>query len=86
VNLPKGATPGLSESKLGNSISEAMGIKVKSNETVLELLRGVRMHFTRLVKVLKAGDAQQAMLGLGHSYSRSKVKFNVHRVDNMISQ
>jgi hypothetical protein len=59
---------------------------VKSNETVLELLRGVRAHFTRFIKALKPGDAQQAMLGLGHSYSRSKVKFNVHRVDNMIIQ
>lgn len=27
-----------------------------------------------------------AQLGLGHSYSRAKVKFNVHRVDNMIIQ
>ncbi len=84
LNLPKGATLGVSESKVGNVISETAGIKVKSNETVLELLRGVRMHFQRLVKVLKPGDAQQAMLGLAHSYSRSKVKFNVHRVDNMI--
>jgi len=86
LNLPKGATLGVSESKIGNVISETAGVKVKSNETVLELLRGVRMHFTRLVKVLKSGDAQQAMLGLAHSYSRSKVKFNVHRVDNMIIQ
>ena len=29
---------------------------------------------------------KQARLGLGHAYSRSKVKFNVHRVDNMIVQ
>ena len=27
-----------------------------------------------------------AQLGLGHSYSRAKVKFNVNRVDNMIIQ
>lgn len=85
LNLPKGATLGVSESKLGSSISENAGVKVKSNETVLELLRGIRAHYTRFIKELKPGDAQQAMLGLGHSYSRSKVKFNVHRVDNMIS-
>lgn len=84
LNLPKGATLGVSESKLGNLLSESMGIKVKSNETVLELLRGVRLHFTRFIKALTPAIAQQAMLGLGHSYSRSKVKFNVHRVDNMI--
>lgn len=28
----------------------------------------------------------KAQLGLGHSYSRSKVKFNVNRADNMIIQ
>lgn len=30
--------------------------------------------------------SSKAQLGLGHSYSRAKVKFNVHRVDNMIIQ
>lgn len=33
--------------------------------------------------LLTGGKAQ---LGLGHSYSRSKVKFNVNRADNMIIQ
>ena len=28
----------------------------------------------------------KAQLGLGHSYSRAKVKFNVNRADNMIIQ
>ena len=28
----------------------------------------------------------KAQLGLGHGYSRAKVKFNVNRVDNMIIQ
>lgn len=31
-------------------------------------------------------SACKAQLGLGHSYSRAKVKFNVNRVDNMIIQ
>jgi hypothetical protein len=31
-------------------------------------------------------DLEKAQLGLGHSYSRAKVKFNVNRVDNMIIQ
>jgi RNA processing factor Prp31 len=29
---------------------------------------------------------EKAQLGLGHSYSRAKVKFNVNRVDNMVIQ
>lgn len=44
------------------------------------------MHFTRFVKPLEGGLLQQAQLGLGHSYSRSKVKFNPGRADNMIIQ
>lgn len=35
---------------------------------------------------LQEGDIEKAQLGLAHSYSRSKVKFNVNRVDNMIIQ
>lgn len=51
-----------------------------------ELVRGVRLYFHKLVKGLPALAAAKAQLGLGHSYSRSKVKFNVHRSDNMIIQ
>ena len=35
---------------------------------------------------LSVSAAAKAQLGLGHSYSRAKVKFNVNRVDNMIIQ
>jgi nucleolar protein 56 len=49
-------------------------------------LRGIRSHFTKFIKELKGGDLEKAQLGLGHSYSRAKVKFNIHRVDNMIIQ
>jgi len=52
----------------------------------MELLRGIRLHFHRYISALKESDLHQAQLGLSHSYSRSKVKFNVHRVDNMIIQ
>lgn len=31
-------------------------------------------------------DYRKAQLGLAHSYSRAKVKFNVNRADNMIIQ
>ena len=34
----------------------------------------------------QSGDLEKAQLGLGHSYSRAKVKFNVNRVDNMVIQ
>ncbi|XP_045080047.1 nucleolar protein 56 [Coregonus clupeaformis] len=47
---------------------------------------GVRLHFHSRVKGLTAQAASKAQLGLGHSYSRAKVKFNVNRSDNMIIQ
>ncbi|XP_044487067.1 nucleolar protein 56-like [Mangifera indica] len=93
LNLPKvkeGKKPkfslGVSEPKIGSHIFEVTKIPCQSNELVLELLRGVRLHFDRFIKELKPGDLEKAQLGLGHSYSRAKVKFNVNRVDNMVIQ
>ncbi|KAJ8747959.1 hypothetical protein K2173_007846 [Erythroxylum novogranatense] len=93
LNLPKvkeGKKPkfslGVAEPKLGSHIFEETKIPCQSNEFVLELLRGVRLHFPHFIKDLKPGDLEKAQLGLGHSYSRAKVKFNVNRVDNMVIQ
>ncbi|CAH8260255.1 unnamed protein product [Arabidopsis lyrata] len=93
LNLPKvkeGKKPkfslGVSEPKIGSCIFEATKIPCQSNEFVHELLRGVRQHFDRFIKDLKPGDLEKAQLGLAHSYSRAKVKFNVNRVDNMVIQ
>lgn len=44
------------------------------------------MHLTHFIKGLNSASMKQTELGLGHSYSRGKVKFNVNRVDNMIIQ
>lgn len=52
----------------------------------LPLFTGIRLHFTSLVKGFTTRADGVAQLGLGHSYSRAKVKFNVNRVDNMIIQ
>lgn len=50
------------------------------------MISGIRTHFHKLVKCFTLKACGTAQLGLGHSYSRAKVKFNVHRVDNMIIQ
>ncbi|KAI5069555.1 hypothetical protein GOP47_0015856 [Adiantum capillus-veneris] len=93
LNLPKikeGKKPkysvGVAEPKLGSQILESLQIPCQSNEFVSELLRGVRLHFAKFIKDLKDGDLEKAQLGLSHSYSRSKVKFNVNRIDNMVIQ
>ncbi|KAL1333765.1 hypothetical protein HN51_062614 [Arachis hypogaea] len=77
---------GVSDPKIGSQISEVTKIPCQSNDFVNELLRGVRLHFNKFVGDLKPGDLEKAQLGLGHSYSRAKVKFNVNRVDNMVIQ
>ncbi|KAK8952963.1 putative nucleolar protein 5-2 [Platanthera guangdongensis] len=93
LNLPKAKegkkakfSLGVAEPKVGSQIFEVTKIPCQCNEFVLEILRGVRLHFDRFIKDLKPNDLEKAQLGLGHSYSRAKVKFNVNRVDNMVIQ
>ncbi|XP_032682646.1 nucleolar protein 56-like [Odontomachus brunneus] len=75
---------GVADPKLGANITEALGIKCEHMNGVPEIIRGIRFHFHDLVKGFTSQSALVAQLGLGHSYSRAKVKFNIHRVDNMI--
>lgn len=82
----KKTTLGVADSKLGAAISEALGIQCSHIGAIPEILRGIRYHFPKLVKGFTSESAGIAQLGLGHSYSRAKVKFNVHRSDNMIIQ
>ncbi|XP_034116738.1 nucleolar protein 56 [Drosophila nasuta] len=82
----KKCTLGIADAKLGAAITEAVGVQCSHFGVVPEILRGVRFHFAKLVKGFTDKSAGVAQLGLGHSYSRAKVKFNVHRSDNMIIQ
>jgi nucleolar protein 56 len=77
---------GVIEPKIGTAIQDELGIPCVSNETILEIVRGVRAHLDRYIKGLEGGAMSKAQLGLAHSYSRAKVKFNVNRSDNMIIQ
>lgn len=89
--LPKASktnkfTLGVADAKLGAALAEALKIQCSHIGAVPEILRGIRHHFPKLVKGFSDKSAGVAQLGLGHSYSRCKVKFNVHRSDNMIIQ
>lgn len=78
---------GVIDAGLATAISEGIpGISCRSDDTIREISRGGRLHLNSLVKGLDGGGAEQAQLGLGHSYSRGKVKFNPARSDNMIIQ
>ncbi|KFB36904.1 AGAP002063-PA-like protein [Anopheles sinensis] len=90
TTLPKSSkkkvTLGVADAKLGAAISEALEVQCSHIGAVPEILRGIRNHFVNMVKGFTDQSAGVAQLGLGHSYSRCKVKFNVHRSDNMIIQ
>lgn len=78
---------GVVENKLAAAIVEAFPkIKIKLGGLIQELTRGLRSHFYKMIKGMTDEAGGKAQLGLGHAYSRSKVKFNVNRSDNMIIQ
>jgi len=84
--LKKKLILGIIEEKLGSAIQEGLGLKCDKSTLILELIRGIRLHFNKFVPELTGGALEKAQLGLGHHYSRAKVKFNVNKVDNMIIQ
>ncbi|GAB1607574.1 nucleolar protein 58-like [Argonauta hians] len=79
---------GVGDSKLGAAIAEEKSINVSCVHTgaVPEIIRGIRLHFPNMVKGMTSVTQSKAQLGLGHAYSRAKVKFNINRIDNMIIQ
>ncbi|KAF1843814.1 Nop-domain-containing protein [Cucurbitaria berberidis CBS 394.84] len=95
TNLPKAGkkktiTLGVSEKNLAGSIKAAFpNLSCETSDTsevVADLLRGLRQHSSKLIKQLQPGDQDRAVLGLGHAYSRAKVKFSVHKADYAILQ
>ncbi|GAA5909345.1 hypothetical protein JCM5296_005601 [Sporobolomyces johnsonii] len=88
LNLAKkpGVVLGVEERGLASSIKATLGFDCDASDRSLELLRGIRLHQEKLLGGLELGDTKRSQLGLGHAYSRAKVKFNVNRSDNMIIQ
>jgi len=76
----------VSDPLLGKSIRDVFDFGIDASEIAQDLIRGIRQHASKLLKGLQTDDLKKAQLGLGHSYSRSKLKFNVNRIDNMIIQ
>jgi len=93
-NIPinKNHILGISESTLGSAIESNLGIKCERTPNVLELIRGIRYHFETFLK--NASEAARnddsfllkSQRGLAHSYSRSRLKFNVNKNDNVVIQ
>ena len=95
VNLPQSGkknkvTIAVGEKVLAGSIKAAFpGTEAETADNSViarELSRGIRLHAQKLIPKLQPGDIEQAARGLGHYYSRSKVKFDVKRNDQHIIQ
>lgn len=89
LHLPKkkkDVVLGVSERGLAGAIKSSLGLECDTSERTLEIIRGLRLHAEKLIDGLQKGDVLRSQLGLGHAYSRAKVKFNVNRSDNMIIQ
>jgi nucleolar protein 56 len=77
---------GIAEPKLGSVIFEETGITASFNESIEELIRGVRTHLPKLLKKLSDEDMTRAQLGLAHQYSREQCATDVNRQDKPIIQ
>ncbi len=95
ANLPKPSKKkkillGVADKNLAGSIKAAFpSIECETGDTsevVQDMLRGIRLHAPKLLKQLQDGDVERAQLGLGHAYSRARVKFSVQKNDNHIIQ
>ncbi|MDI1485083.1 MAG: Nucleolar protein 56 [Ramalina farinacea] len=92
VNLPKSSkiTLGVADRNLAGALKGAFPhLQCETGDTsevVQDMLRGIRLHAHKLLKQLQEGDVERAQLGLGHAYSRSRVKFSVQKNDNHIIQ
>lgn len=77
---------GVSDARIGAAITEEFNVTCSFSDIVPEILRGIRYHYEKLVEDVAEDTMYSAESSLGRSISRSKVKFNVNRADNMIIQ
>ncbi|KAJ1607031.1 SIK1 nucleolar protein Nop56 [Cryptosporidium canis] len=89
-NLPKKVKKynlGVGDVSLGKTLSDK-GYPVVIDKNISELLRGIRVHFTRIVKSFDTsiGDLHKFQVGLGHSFSRNKLQFDPNKQDKSIIQ
>lgn len=68
----------MGERTLAQSITGGLKIPCDTGERTLEMVRGIRLHAEQFLSKagtgMTKGDVKMAQLGLGHSYSRGKVK------------
>ncbi|KAL0280525.1 UNVERIFIED_CONTAM: hypothetical protein PYX00_001791 [Menopon gallinae] len=76
----------VADSKLGNAIKDKLSLQCVSNTNVQELMRCIRSQADSLIAGMPKKELTAMALGLAHSLSRYKLKFNPDKVDTMIVQ
>ena len=74
---------GIQDAKLAEAIKEA-GFPVTLAQSAKELIRACRSHFAKAVATITEADLDRARCGLGHAFSRNKLKFDTNRQDKPI--
>jgi nucleolar protein 56 len=74
---------GIQDPKLAEAVKEA-GFPVTLAQSAKELIRACRTHFARAVATITEADLDRARCGLGHAFSRNKLKFDTNRQDKPI--
>ncbi len=74
---------GILDSKLAEAVKEA-GFPVTLAQSAKEIIRACRTHFARAVDSITDADLDRARCGLGHAFSRNKLKFDTNRQDKPI--
>lgn len=74
---------GIQDPKLAEAVKEA-GFPVTLAQSAKELIRACRTHFARAVSTITEADLDRARCGLGHAFSRNKLKFDTNRQDKPI--
>ncbi len=57
---------GIAEPMMGKKIFKESGFTASYNESIEELLRGIRTHLPKILKKVSEDDTKKAQLGLAH--------------------
>ena len=77
---------GIAEPKMGQPIHGETGFTASFNDSIEELIRGIRTHLPKILKKVTEEDTRKAQLGLAHQYSRQQCAMDVNRQDKPIIQ
>lgn len=68
------------------ALKDVCGVRAAFNDIVVELSRGIRTHLASILPDFNQEHDSSMAMGLAHSFSRYRVKFNADSIDIMLIQ